>query len=151
MNKLPSERVAVVGNIDPDAYAASTITTNEYIPLKNFRRFMAVLQAGDIVSTGTIDAKLIAYTSGAGAGATDITGSAITQLTQAGTDSNKQVVINLNTEALAGTAFTHFRLSVTLGTAGADFGAVVLGFDPLYPPATDNDVSTVDEVVSVNA
>lgn len=151
MNKLPSERAAVVGNIDPDAYAASTITTNEYIPLKNFRRFMAVLQAGDIVATGTIDAKFVAYTSGAGAGATDVTGSAITQLTAAGTDSNKQVVMNLNTDYFAGTSFTHFKLSVTLGTAGADFGAVVLGFDPLYPPATDSDVATVDEVVSVNS
>ena len=151
MNKLPSERAAVVGNIDPDAYAASTVTTNEYIPLKNFRRFMAIVQAGDIVSTGTIDAKLVSYTSAAGAGAADITGSAITQLTQAGTDSNKQVVINLNADALAGTSATHFRLSVTMGTAGADLSAVVLGFDPLYSPAADNDVSTVDEIVSVNS
>lgn len=50
---------------------------------------------------------------------------------------------------LAGTTkYTHFRLSVTMGTAGADLGAIVLGFDPLYAPASDNDASTVDEVVT---
>lgn len=148
MNQLPSERAAVVGNIDPDAYAAGTYTT-DYIPLKDFGRFMAVVQAGDIVATGTVDAKLIGYTSSAGAGAADITGAAITQLTQAGTDSNKQAVINLNTDSLAGaTKYTHFRLSVTLGTAGADLGAVVLGFDPLYGPASDTDAATVDSIAS---
>lgn len=148
MNKTPSEVAAVVGNIDPDAYAASTVTTNEYIPLKNFRRFMAIIQAGDIVSTGTIDAKLVSYTNGSGTGAADVTGSAITQLTQAGTDSNKQVVINFDPSKLAGSAATHFKLSVTMGTAGADLSAVVLGFDPLYAPASDNDTSTVDEIVT---
>lgn len=148
MNKLPSEVAAVVGVIDPDAYAAGAYTT-DYIPLKNFHRFMAIVQAGDIVSTGTIDAKLTAYTNGSGSGALDVTGAAITQLTQAGTDSNKQAVINLNTDALAGaTKYTHFRLTVTLGTAGADMSALVLGFDPRHSPASDTDATTVDEIVS---
>jgi hypothetical protein len=147
VNSLPSERAAVVGVIDPDAYAAGTYTTG-YIPLKNFRRFMAVITAGDFVATGVLNAKLIAYTDGAGTGAADITGAAITALTQAGTDDNKQAVINLNTDALAGSAYTHFRLSMTLTTAGADAGAVVLGFDPLYGPGSDSDATTVDEIVS---
>lgn len=148
MNKVPSEVAAIVGNIDPDAYANSTVTTNEYIPIKNFRRYMAIIQAGDIVSTGTIDAKLITYTNGSGSNPADVPGSAITQLTQAGTDSNKQVVINFDPSKLAGGTMTHFRLSVTMGTAGADLGAIVLGFDPIYRPASDNDVSTVDEIVN---
>ena len=149
MNKTPSEASAVVGIIDPDAYAAAAYTT-EYIALKDFQRFQAIVQVGDFVSTGTLDAKLIAYTSSGGAGATDIPGSSITQMTQAGTDSNKQAIINLNTDALAGTPkFTHFKLSVTLGTAGADMGAVVLGFGPKYGPASDSDLTTVDEIISV--
>jgi hypothetical protein len=149
MNKTPSEVAAVVGNIDPDAYAASTVATNEYIPMKYFRRFMAIVQVGDIVSTGTVDAKLISYTNGSGSGAADIPGAAITQMTQAGSDSNKQAVINFNTDLLAGTSATHFKLSVTMGTAGADLSAVVLGFDPRYAPASDNDATTVDEIVTV--
>ncbi len=148
MNRTPSEIAAVVGVIDPDAYAASTVTTG-YIDMKLFRRFMAIVTVGDIVSTGVVNAKLIAYTDGAGAGAFDIPGAAITALTEAGTDSNKQAVINFNTDSLAGdTEYTHFRLSMALTVAGADAGAVVLGFDPRYSPATDNDATTVDSIVN---
>jgi hypothetical protein len=145
VNTLPSERAAVVGVINPDAYAANTYTSG-YIALKDHSRFMAIILAGALVSNATLDAKLIAYTNASGGGATDIPGSAITQMTQAGTDDNKQAVINLNTDSLAGSAFTHFRLSVILGTAGADMGAVVLGFDPRHKPAAS--ATTVDEVVS---
>lgn len=148
MNMLPSEAAAVVGVIDPDAYSNSTYYT-DYIPLKDFRRYMAIVMVGDLGSSATADAKLIAYTSGAGAGTTDITGAAVTQLTQAGTDSNKQVIINLNTDVLAGTAFTHMRLSVTIGTAASDMSAIVLGFDARALPASGSDLSTVDEIVSV--
>ena len=148
MNKTPSEIAAVVGVIDPDAYGQSTVTS-DYIPMKFFGRYMAVIMAGDIVASGTIDAKLIAYTNASGSGALDIPGAAITQLTQAGTDSNKQAVINFNTDVLAGpTKYTHFKLSCTLGTAGADFGAVVLGFEPKYGPTAAEDLSTVDEIVT---
>lgn len=146
-NSLPSERAAIVGVIDPDAYSANTYTT-DYIPLKNFGRFMAVVMAGDLGSSATLDAKLVGYTSAAGAGATDITGSAITQLTQAGSDSNKQAVINLNTDSLAGTNLTHFRLSVTIGAATSDAGAIVFGFDPRSAPASDGDIASVDEIKS---
>lgn len=144
---LPSERAAVVGVIDPDAYGAGTYTTG-YIPLKDFARFMALVFAGDFVATGVLNAKLIGYTDGAGSGAADISGAAITAMTQAGTDDNKQAVINLDTDDLAGMGFTHFRLSMTLSTAGADAGAVVLGFDPRHAPATDGDAATVDSVAS---
>lgn len=148
MNQLPSERAALVGVIDPDAYAAGTYTSG-YIPLKNFRRFLAAVTVGDMVATAVLNAKLIAYTDGAGGGATDIPGKAITPLTQAGTDDNKQVLINLDTDDLAGDPkFTHFRLSATLTVAGADLGAAVFGFDPLYGPASDNDAATVDEIVA---
>lgn len=149
MNQTPSEAVALVGVIDPDAYSNAAYTTG-YIPLKNFRRFMASIYVGTLGSSATVDAKLTAYTSAAGAGAYDIPGAAITQLTQAGTDSDKQAIINLNTDVLAGAIkYTHLRLTVTVGVAASDMGAAVYGFDPLYAPASDNDLSTVDEIVNV--
>ena len=151
-NSLPSERAAVVGVIDPDAYTADTYYT-DYIDMSKFRRFMAIVMAGTIgAANGTIDAKLIAYTSSAGAGTKDITGAAITQLTAAGTDSDKQAIINLDTQNLAaltaGTNYTHFRLALTVGAQTSDAGAVVLGFDPIAYPASDSDATTVDEIVS---
>jgi hypothetical protein len=147
-NSLPSERVAVVGVIDPDAYSATTIVTNTYIPLKDFHRYMAIVSVGDMVSTAKLNAKIIAYTSDGGAGAFDVPGCAITALTQAGSDDNKQAIINFDPSNLPSAAYTHFKLSVTLTDAGADMGAVVLGIDPRYAPASDNDVATVDEIVS---
>jgi hypothetical protein len=147
-NSTPSEKSAVVGVIDPDAYGTGEVFSG-YIPLKDFSRFQAIVLAGDLGASATLDAKLVAYTSAAGAGTTDITGAAITQLTQAGTDSNKQSIINLNTDALAGTAFTHIRLSMTVGTATSDAGAVILGFDARYDPASNADATTVDQIVNV--
>lgn len=148
MNKLPTEVAALVGVIDPDAYAANTYTTG-YISMALFRRFMAVITVGEMGTSATLDAKLVAYSDGSGGGAQDITGAAITQLTQAGTDSDKQAIINLNVDSLAGSGKTHFRLSVTTAAASVDFGAVVLGFDPRYAPASSADLATVDEIVSV--
>lgn len=148
-NSLAVERAAVVAVIDPDAYGTGAQNTS-YFPLKDFRRFMAIVMAGDFVSTGKIDAKFTVYTDNQGGGALDVPGAAITQLTEAGTDSNKQAIIEFNTDLIAGnTAYTHGRLTMTLTTAGADSAAVVLGFDPVHGPASDSDLAAVDEIVHV--
>ena len=84
-----------------------------------------------------------------GTGAKDITGKAITQLTQAGTDSNKQAIINLHRDELdLANSYTHVRLSHTVATATSDSAAILLGFDPRYNTASDNDAATVDEIVA---
>ncbi|MEM6259684.1 MAG: hypothetical protein AAGI37_15500 [Planctomycetota bacterium] len=147
-NALASEQVAIVGNIDPDAYAASTVTSG-WISVADFYNFAAVIQAGTLGSSATVDAKLEQATDSSGTGAKDITSKAITQLTQAGTDSDKQAVINLKSDELdIANDFTHFRLSVTVATAASDVGGIVLGVNPRHAPASDNDASTVDEIVS---
>jgi hypothetical protein len=148
VNSLPSERTAIVGVIDPDAYTANTYTTG-YISMAAFGRFQAVILAGTMGTGATLNAKLIGYTDASGTSPDDITGAAITALTQAGTDSDKQAVINFNTDAMAGSGKTHFRLSVTTAVEAVDFGAVVLGFDPRYSPASGSDLASVDEIVSV--
>lgn len=147
ISSLPSERIAVVANIDPDAYTAATYTS-DWVAMKDFYHFMAIVQAGDLGSSATLDAKLRSATSSAGAGAADITGAAITQLTQAGSDSNKQAVINFDPSVLAGTSYTHVQLSMTVGTATSDAGAVLLGFNPRNAPASGTDASTVDSITN---
>lgn len=149
MNKTPSAVAAIVGVINPAAATAATYNSG-YIPLKLFRRYMAIIAAGTLGASGTLDAKLVAYTNASGGGAYDIPGAVITQLTKAGSDDNKQAIIDFNTDVLAGsTKYTHMRLVVTVGTATSPFSALVLGFDPLYEPASDNDLASVDEIVSV--
>jgi hypothetical protein len=146
-NVKPSDRVAVVGKIDPDAYSASTVTTG-WIDMSKFLAIMAIVQAGTLGSSATLDAKMEQATSAAGAGAKDITGKEITQLTQAGTDSDKQAVINLFANELdINNGFTHVRLSMTIGAATSDAGAIVLGFDPVKDVASANNAESVDEIV----
>lgn len=139
-----SDQVRVVGVIDPDAIAASTVTTG-WISMATYRSILAVVMAGTLGSSATLDAKLQQATDGSGTGAADITGKAITQLTQAGTDSDKQAVINLRADELSA-GFTHVRLSMTIATATSDAGAIVLGALAGYEPATD--ATTVDEIVA---
>ena len=148
----PSELIAVVGSIDPDANGTGDIDTG-WVPIKDFAAFMAIIQAGDLGSSATLDAKLQHASSSGGAGAEDITGKAITQLTQAGTDSNKQAIINLRPEECVGAALsfksgtsTHVRLRVTVGTATSDAGALLLGILPKLQPTTDLDLTAVDEI-----
>lgn len=148
-NALASEQVAVVGRIDPDATGASTVTSG-WIAVEDFYNFAAIVQTGTLGTSATVDAKLEQATDSSGTSAKDITGKAITQLTQAGTDqSDKEAIINLKADEVdLANDFTHFRLSVTVGTATSDLGAIVLGVNPRYAPASDNDIAGVDEIVS---
>lgn len=150
MTQRASEKVAIVGVIDPDAYAASTVTT-DYVDMSKWHQLMFIGLAGDIVSTGTIDAQVYAADDSSGTNPVAVTGKAITQLTQAGTDSNKQVIINVREDEVKAQATTALKryvaCSFVLGTAGADFGAIVLGLFPSHGVASDNDKSTVDEII----
>lgn len=146
-NLKPSDQVAVVGAIDPDANAAGTLTTG-WVSLADFGALMAVIMAGTLGSSATLDAKFEQATDDSGTGAKDVTGGAITQLTQAGTDSDKQSIINLFAEDLdINNGFTHARLSMTVGTATSDSGAVLLGLYPRSGAASDSDAATVAEIV----
>lgn len=147
-NVKPSDRVAVVGVIDPDVTTASTVTTS-WIDMAKFGALMAIVMAGTLGSSATLDAKFQQATDSSGTGAKDIAGKAITQLTQAGTDSDKQAIINLfQNELDIDNGFTHVQLSLTVGTATSDAGAIVLGFDPVKGQAALSDLATIDEIVA---
>ena len=144
-----SSEVGILGAIDPDAYAAGTVTTG-WISAAQFQRFMAVVMAGTLGSSATLDAKIEQASDSSGTGAKDLTGAAITQLTQAGSDSDKQAVIAFGSDDLdLANGFTHFRLSMTVATATSDCGGLVIGSDVRYGPAVDQDAATVDEIVVV--
>lgn len=147
INLAGSTQAQIVGIIDPDANAAGTLTTG-WIAVKDFEQLLAVVMAGDLGASATINAKLEQATSAAGAGAKDITGKAITQMTQAGTDkSNKQAIINLFSDELdVNGGFTHVRLSMTTATATSDSGALVLGLAASY--SGDRDLGSVDQIVA---
>lgn len=152
-NALPTEVAALLATIDPDAYSGSPSVTvvSDYVDAGMFESLLITLLAGDIGASATIDAVVKQATSSAGAGAKNLTSSkAITQLTQAGGDSNKQAQINVRAEELdMANNFRYVAVSVTItGGNGADFGAMIQGFNPREMPASDNDLSSVDEIVS---
>lgn len=142
MARKPSEIAAVVGCIDPDAYSANAYTA--VVDMRNYEQIMAVVMAGELGTNATVDAKLEESANSNGSSATALTGKAITQLTQAGTDSDKQAVLNLRADEMTE---RYAVLTVTVGTATSDVGAVILGFGPNYGPASDYDAATVDEIV----
>ena len=147
-NLLPSQQAAIIGVIDPDVVVASTVVT-VWMPMKDFEALQAIIMAGTLGASATLNAKLQQATDASGTGAKDITGKAITALTQAGSDSDKQAVINLRAEELDVTnGFTHVQLSLTIAVATSDAGAIVLGHYPRYGPANDNDLASVDEIVA---
>lgn len=149
INSKPSERIAVVGVIDPDANTQATYVTG-WVPAKDFHAFMGIIMAGDLGSSATLNAKFEQANNANGTDVVkDVTGTAMTAMTQAGTDSNKQAVINLRTEDLdVDGGFSYVRLSMTVGTATSDCAAVLLGVDGRYEPATEFDTSSVDEIVN---
>lgn len=148
MSTLPSERAAIVGVIDPDANAAGALTT-AYVDMSKFERVMAIVMAGTLGASATLDFKLVQATDSGGTGSKDIANKAITQLTQAGTDSDKQAVINVMAEELdVQGGFGFVAATMTTATATSDSGAILLGFDATHAPASDNDLASVDEIVA---
>ena len=146
-NVLPSSLSALVGIIDPDVYTAATYTTG-WIDMSKREGIQAVIMAGTLGASATLDAKLEQATDSGGTGVKDITGKAITQLTQAGSDSDKQSIINCRKEELdIANDFDFVRVSMTVAVATSDAGAVVMDSGANYGPASDNDLSSVGEIV----
>jgi len=144
-NMLPSEACAVVATIDPDAYTATTYNS-DVIDMSLFESLMVVLMAGTLGSGATL-AAAVHTSAAAGSGFAALTGKATTALTEAGTDSDKQAIINLRAEDLPD-GHRYVRIVATLGTATSDFGVVVFGVRPRRGPANDNDLASVAEIVA---
>jgi hypothetical protein len=135
-NILPSKQAVVAAVIDPDLNTAAAHSSG-WVDMSKFAAIQAIILVGDLGSSATLNAKLEQATDGSGTGVKDITGKAITELTQAGTDqSNLQAIINCRAAELdINNGFTHARLTMTVGTASSDSGAVVLGHYARYQPA----------------
>jgi len=145
-----ADQVAVIGDVTPVAMAAGTDVSG-WIDVADFHTIMAVCQTGALGTNATFNAKLQQATSASGTSAKDITGAAITQLTQAGTDqSNEQAVISIQSSALdVDGGFRFIQLSITVATATSGGSGLVLGCSPRVGPADANDSADVAEVVRV--
>ena len=141
-----SEKIALLGVIDPDANTAADYST-VYVDMGKWSRLLGIVMAGTLGSSATLNAKFEQAKTNNGS-PKDVTSKVITELTQAGTDSDKQVKMDLCQEDLdVANGYVWARLTMTVGTATSDSGAVLLGIDPVYGPASDSDLTSVDETV----
>ena len=136
-NLLASQEQIVADVIDPDAYAAGTVN-GAWISMETNSRVQAILMVGAMVATALADFKLQQATDSSGTGVKDITGKLITQLTAAGSDDDKQAIINCRADELdIDNDFDHIRMVFVLTTAGADSGAIMLAGPSRYEVAAD--------------
>jgi hypothetical protein len=123
-----------------DSQAAGT-HASAWVNVRNYHRLALVLSVGEMQAGATFDAQLRQATDTAGTGAKVIadkatTGTkAITQLTQAGGDSDDPIVIELQTEELDVTnGFDCVQFSIVVANAAVEYCAMLFGFEPRYPP-----------------
>ena len=141
---LGSEVGAVLATIDPDAYTASTYLTDE-IDMKLWGQVMFVVMVGTMASSSTVD--FAVDSADASGGSFDNEVAAITKLTEAGSDSDKQVIVNVKASDLpSGDRF--IKGDLTVAAAASDCAVVAIGLDPRDSPASDNDLASVDEIVN---
>ena len=151
-NAKASEMLTILATLDPASQAAGTATTG-WISVANHHGLMASVQSGALGASATLDAKFQQALDSSGTGAKDITGKdntnkAITQLTQAASGSNRQVLINLKPEELdTVNGFGFVRLSVTVGVAPSLTSAQLIGVNPRYAPADSLNQAAVAQIV----
>lgn len=141
-----SETAALLYNLAPISVTNGSEVFTSYVSLANYHRAAIVIHTGVMQSSGTIDAVVHQATDTSGTSAKHLTSSkAITQLTQAGSDSNKDVVIEVRTEELdVANGFDCIALGYTVGTAASIMSIEIYGLVPRFAPVS---TTAWDEVV----
>ena len=103
---------------------------------------------GVLGASATVDWALKGDTASGGSYATTITGKTITQLTKAGTDDNKQVVVEVTSEEVAAQGLRYIRDTTTVGVAASLISVTGLAGGLRFSPASEADLTSVDEIVA---
>lgn len=140
-----SEALALVSCIDPDAYPASTYY-GDTIDMLYHERVLFLVLAGALGTLATIDFRVEESILAAGPFVA-LTGKAITQLTQAGADDDKQVKVEVKADEMT-PGYRYLRGRLIVGTAASDAAALALADTDRYKPSSDYDLASVDEIVA---
>ena len=134
LNTLFSERNQILDVLHAASQGAGTVNGN-WVKADRHERIVCIADVGVISASGTFDLKLQQANTSGGGGAKDITGKAITQLTQAGGGSSKVVIIELDVAKMdIANGFFWVRFVLTEATAAALCAVLLLGVDPIYAP-----------------
>ena len=150
-DNLFSEDWAVVGVIDPDAYAGGTQLTAA-IDMSKFEQLAVVLLLGDRVAGATVDLAVQASATSGGSYVT-ITGKSITQITTSSpttASSNRQAIIHVRSGEITDNK-QYVKALLTLGTlspnVSGDVAVIVFG-KARHRPAYGSDLTSVIEIVN---
>ena len=145
-NSTFSDRAAIVGVVDPDAYTAgaSYDKLTDAIDMSKWGRVAFVVTAGDIEDTGTVDFKITQCATSDGT-YTDLADKAITQLTT--DDDDKQAVVEVSADELD-SGKRYLKGALKTATAASDVAVIAIGLDARAEPASGNDLASVDQIVT---
>jgi hypothetical protein len=141
------ENILVIDCMEPDAVAASTILSPA-IDTQGLDEIMFIVRVGTLGTSATLAAKVTECATSGGT-YTDITGAAITTITQASPDgSDQNAVISVKIDA---NRLRYFKLSMTVATATSDAGAIAIGkrSSGTKPEVQTGTISNVAETVRV--
>lgn len=131
---LFSENVEILDSLQPISQGAATVN-GAYKLVDKYTRVVFILSVGVMSASATLDFKLQQAKDTGGTSVKDITGKAITQLTQAGGGSGKNVIVELRTDKLdVANGFKAIRFVLTEAAAASVLGVLVLGVDVKYDP-----------------
>jgi len=129
------ELLEFLGQIAPGAYAAQQDTG--WMSVQDYHRVFIILHVGTMGALGTIDLDVEQATDTTGTGMKNVTGFSITQLTQAGGDSDGVVILDLQMEQLdVSNNYDAINVEVTPLVAFSDFGVTVWGCSSRTKPAS---------------
>lgn len=142
-----SEMLAIVEAKDPVSANGANINMTG-VNMARFDRLLFILQVGALGSSATVDFRL-QQSDAVGGTYANISGKSITQLTDAGTDSNKQACIEIKASELdVNNGKFWVRGQIDVGTAASIVSALVLGQPTRFEPASQFNDTTVDEIVA---
>ncbi|MCC6615928.1 MAG: hypothetical protein IT320_20830 [Anaerolineae bacterium] len=146
-NQALTEQLAIVSTIDPQD-AGTGDTSGDVIDMMKIRRVVFVLATGSMTSSSTVDLVVKGDTASGGSFTTTITGKAITQLTQAGSDGNKQVLLEVTAEEVAAQGFRYIKPVLTVAAAASQVCLIALASFLRYSGGADYDLASVAEIVN---
>jgi hypothetical protein len=147
-NLLGSEEWAFVGSVDPDAHTAGA-KNSDIIDMSLFEQILVVVHIGSFGSGATVACKLQEGAVSNMSDAADITGKAITTLSDSsptGSNDGYVSIINLRGDELT-EGDRYVRAVMTIANATTDCTCVILGKGKTAP-ASNNDASNVQEIIS---
>jgi len=143
--RKPTENILLLSSIDPDNQSAGTVN-GDYVKADKFDQYLAVFNVGVMTSTGTCIFSVTQSTDASGTGAKAV--KTATTLTEAGTDSDKQVMISIKDSDMdiAG-GFLWLNIRAVTAVAASYVCGNLFGINPKFGADTTIDLSTVDEIL----